>query len=159
MAADPARIEPDTKQDEVELIRGDVKEEVATVDIFDNTPEERTAQQSAVKKEEMEATGRTEPGQIESGYFLHLRTFGCPHCATLSLAGMASCYRRGAVIQSAKTDGLVSKFTRLQMRWAQTVKDEGGVAKHMTSESMLIAAKQYRWTRFTARSTPSSWKW
>lgn len=34
MAADPARIEPDTKQDEVELIRGDVKEEVATVDIL-----------------------------------------------------------------------------------------------------------------------------
>lgn len=66
---EPARIEPDAKQEEAELIRGNVNEEVATVDIDDATPEECTAQQSAVKKEEMEATGRTEPGQIESGHF------------------------------------------------------------------------------------------
>ena len=74
-----------------DLIPGDVADQADAIGMNDDTPGERTAQRSSVKKEEMEATGRTEVGPIESGRFLHLRTFSCNECTTLSLAGMASC--------------------------------------------------------------------
>ena len=105
-ALDPSNIEVGVPQDDVTLVPGTVSE-VRTIleGTSDATPEERTASSSAAKKEEMEASRDTAVPQIESGYFLHLRTFSCDKCTTLSLAGMASCHRCGAVFQSGSTDG------------------------------------------------------
>lgn len=91
VAIDPTKIEPGTKQEEVELI---IKEEAA-IDANEETPEERAAHSSAVKKEEMEATGRTEVGPIESGHFLHLRTFSCSDYAFLNRNGVLLQMRYG----------------------------------------------------------------
>ena len=110
-AIDPANIDVGNQQEGINLIPGEVSEvqpilEAAT----ETTPEERTANSSAIKKESMEADNDSAVPRIESGHFLHLRTFACDKCTTLSLAGMASCHRCGAVFQGGSTDGPISKF-------------------------------------------------
>ena len=87
---DPANIEVGNQQDEISLIPGEVSEVRTILEGADETtPEERTAS-SAIKKEAMEANNDTKfkVPRIESGHFLHLRTFACEKCTTLSLAGM-----------------------------------------------------------------------
>ena len=157
-ALDPSNIEIGVPQDDVTLVPGKVSE-VRTIleGTSDATPEERTASSSAAKKEEMEANRNTAVPQIESGYFLHLRTFSCDKCTTLSLAGMASCHRCGVVFQSNTTDGPISKFMRLQMRRAKVLQEQGGVPKNMTATSMLdsIAAQDLQSGRPPARGSPS----
>ena len=155
-AIDPA-MDVGAPQDDVTLIPGDVAEVKQQQDTNEATPEERTAASSAVKKESMEANQETAVPQIESGYFLHLRTFSCDKCTTLSLAGMASCHRCGAVFQGSTTDGPVSKFMRLQMRRAKTVQQQGGVPTNITATSMLnsIVAQDMQPGRPPARGSPS----
>ena len=158
-AIDPANIEAGVKQDEINLIPGDVAE-VRTIleGTSEATPEERTAQSSAVKREVMEATNRAEVPRIESGHFLHLRTFSCSKCTTPSLAGMASCYRCGAVFQGGSSEGPISKFMRLQMRRAKTVQQQGGVPSNLTATSMLdsIAGQDLLRGRPPPRGDPSA---
>ena len=83
-AIDPAKIEPGVKQEEVDLIPGDIADQTDATGTNEEAPEERTVQSSSIKKEEMEAPGRTVVGPIESGHFLHLRTFSRNECTTLS---------------------------------------------------------------------------
>ena len=154
---DPANMDVGAPQDDVTLIPGDIAEVKQQQDTNEATPEERTAASSAVKKESMEANQETAVPQIESGYFLHLRTFSCDKCTTLSLAGMASCHRCGAVFQGNATDGPVSKFMRLQMRRAKAVQQQGGIPTNITATSMLgsIAAQDMQPGRPPARGSPS----
>ena len=155
-AIDPANMDVGAPQDDVTLIPGNVAEVQQQQATSEATPEERTAASSAAKKESMEANHDTAVPQIESGYFLHLRTFSCDKCTTLSLSGMASCHRCGAVFQGSATDGPVSKFMRLQMRRAKTVQQQGGVPANMTTTNMLdsIVAQDTQPGR-PARGSPS----
>ena len=156
-AIDPANMEVGAQQDDISLIPGEISEARTVLEgINETTPEEHTAASSATKKGTMEANNDTAVPRIESGYFLHLRTFSCDKCATLSLAGMASCHRCGAVFQGGSTDGPISKFMRLQMRRAKTVQQQGGVPTNMTSTSMLDSvAGQDQPGRPPARGNPS----
>ena len=156
-AIDPANMDVGAPQDDVVLIPGNVEEAQQQQATSEATPEERTAASSAAKKESMETSHDTAVPQIESGYFLRLRTFSCDKCTTLSLAGMASCHRCGAVFQGSTTDGRVSKFMRLQMRRAKTVQQQGGVPNNMTAASVLdsVAAQDMQPGRPPARGNPS----
>ena len=158
-AIDPANIEVGAQQDDMSLIPGEISE-VRTVleGTNETTPEEHTAASSAIKKETWRPATIPQSLELRAGISsMHLRTFSCDKCATLSLAGMASCHRCGAVFQGGSTDGPMSMFMGLQMRREKTVQQQGGVPTNMTSTSMLdsVAGQDLQPGQPPARGNPS----